>query len=219
MLDDDAEVSDRLVTRRTLRPAQVAEDKVQEHFFDLTAFSKGVLASVRTGHLKKDLSLLFEQPGSSLPTPYRFNPRRAIREPSIRPMSDELLAENPTIPNRHFASWTNMRHYYRMYRRDSDATVGEIGGSGSLNWGRGRPPSTDYVASTSLGKNVQAWDGSNTYWRVPILAKITFIYSLITERSTMERMVPGTIPASPSSSRTTIGGGISIMETPAARSA
>jgi hypothetical protein len=92
---------------------------VKTHFFDLTASSKGVLASVRTGHLKKDLSLLFEGSKNALPVPYRFDPGD-IREPSIRPMSSEI-AGKAALPGRHFAPWNRMRHFYRMYRQDSDA--------------------------------------------------------------------------------------------------
>jgi hypothetical protein len=178
-LDDDPTLPDRLITQDTLRSAQVGEEEVKQGFFDLTSFSQGVLTSVRSGHLKKDLSLLFER--SQLPSPYKFNPARDIREPSIRPVSTELQGKKPAIPNRHFASWTNMRHFYRMYRRDSDATIGEVGGAGSLNWS-GSKPWTNYVSSTSLGAST-AWDGSNNYWRVPILTKITFIYSLVAEPS------------------------------------
>jgi hypothetical protein len=185
VLDDDSVRAERLITRRTLRPADVAEEKVGEHFFDLTASSRGVLASVRSGHLKKDLSLLFENDNAELPEPYRFNQGSDIQEPSIRPMSTDLVAKNPTIPNRHFASWTNMRHFYRMYRRDSDASVGGTGGAGSLNWARGTPW-TDVVSTADVG-STSGWDGANNYWRIPILAKITFIYSLVAEQSATER--------------------------------
>lgn len=183
-LDDDNTVSDRLITQDTLRPAAIEDEKVKGAFFDVTANSKGVLASVRGG-LKKDLSLLFEQ--SSLPAPYRFSAGRDIREPSIRPMSAELQGKKAAIPNRHFASWTNMRHFYRMYRSRSDATVGGTGGSGALEWTGGKA-SSGMVASTNLGSvgsgtGGQDWDGSNNYWRIPILAKITFIYSLLAEPS------------------------------------
>ena len=181
-LDRDASLGAKLITPNTLRQAQVAADKVQGHFFDLTACSQGVLTSVRTGQLKKDLSLLFEKDGSNLPAPYKFSPASDIREPSIRPLSSELQAKNPTVPNRRFASWTNMRHFYRMYRSGSDATIGEIGGAGSLKW-TGAKPFTDFVSSTSIGAQTPGWNGSNHYWRVPILAKVTFIYSLLSEPS------------------------------------
>lgn len=177
-LDDDATLGDKLITTNTLRPAEIDKEKVEKHFFDLTAQSQGVIASVRSGHLKKDLSLLFERSATSIPSPYKFTPNTDIREPSIRPMSPELSAKNPVIPNRHFASWTNMRHYYRMYRSNSDATATEQGKSGALNW-TGNKPSTDFASSTSLTVANPAWDGSNHYWRAPVLAKLTLIYSLV----------------------------------------
>jgi hypothetical protein len=185
ILESNPLLRERMITADSMRHAGVAEEAVRERFFDLTAHSRGVIASVRTGRLKKDLSLLFEKDASQLPARYAFNQGRDIREPSIRPMSPDLADKQPQIPNRHFQSWTNMRHFYRMYRRESDATVGEVGGKGSLNWLRSKP-FTDYVSSNSLG-NPSAWDGSNNYWRVPILAKITFIYSLVSEPSAEER--------------------------------
>ena len=180
-LDTDATLADKLITPNTLRPAQVAPDEVQRHFFDLTASSQGVITSVRTGQLKKDLSLLFEK--TNMPAPYQFTVGRDIREPSIRPMSAELQTKKAKIPNRQFASWTNMRHYYRMYHSPSDATIGGTGGSGSLNWA-GSKPWTNVVSTADLGTaDPGVWNGSNNYWRIPILAKITFIYSLVTEPS------------------------------------
>ena len=178
MLDTNPALSDKLITTQTLRPAQVAQSALQQYFFDLTAQSQGVLSSTRTGHLKKDLSLLFEQDAKGLPAPYRFNPSQDIREPSIRPMSRELADKNAKIPNRHFASWTNMRHYYRMYRSTSDATRTEQGVPGSLVWNRGKP-STGFASSTSMQANSAPWEGSNHYWRAPVLAKLTLIYSLV----------------------------------------
>ena len=187
-IDTNSALAEKLITLATLRPAQVTDDAAKELFFDLTAHSEGVLASVRTGHLKKDLSLLFEQDGSRLPAPYRFNPGRDIVEPSIRPMSPDIASKGQ-LRNRHFQSWTNMRHYYRMYRQNSDATIGGTAtgnsGAGALQWDRGKP-FTSVVSTSNLGgvgasSGGKDWDGSNNYWRVPILAKITFIYSLLAE--------------------------------------
>lgn len=177
-LDENASFGDRLITTNTLSPADIDKEKIQDRFFDLTAQSQGVIASVRSGHLKKDLSLLFERSGSSMPSPYNFKQGTDIREPSIRPMSAELSAKNPVIPNRHFASWTNMRHYYRMYRSGGDSTPTEQGKPGSLNW-KGSRPSTDFASSSSMSVANPPWDGSNHYWRAPVLAKLTIFYSLV----------------------------------------
>ena len=170
-LESDAQLPLKMITHKSLRHAPISKDLVGEHFFDLTSHSWGVLANVRTGGLKKDLSLLLE--GANMPDPYQFSQGDA-REPSIRPMSLELSAHAPQIPNRHFASWTNMRHYYRMYRSQSDATAEGTEGKGSLNWSSGTQPWTN-VACSLYG---QSWTGSNSYWRMPVLAKLTFIYSL-----------------------------------------
>ena len=122
---------------------------MKEHFFDLTASSRGVLASVRTGHLKKDLSLLFEKRQVRAPAgfPYRFS-SGDVREPSIRPMSPEI-ADRAVLKERHFASWTRMRHFYRMYRQDSDAEARPL-----------RDGGTDGSARAQLGR-LQAWTDCN----------------------------------------------------------
>jgi len=177
-LDNDVALGPKLVTRETLAPAQIALPLVQQHFFDLTAHSRGVISSVRNGQLKRDLSLLFEADANRVPSPFRFNVGSDVREPSIRPMSADLLANQPQLPNRHFQSWTNMRHFYRMYRNRELPVPGGTEGTGSLNWA-GQKPYTDVVSTTNLGGS--GWDGSDRYWRVPLLAKITFIYSLVTE--------------------------------------
>ncbi|MFK7849957.1 MAG: hypothetical protein AB8D78_03165, partial [Akkermansiaceae bacterium] len=119
-LGSEPGLPERLVSLQTMQAAGGESESLQKHFFDVSAHGKGVVASVRTGRLKKDLSLLFEKPNTELPDAYRFD-SGDVREPSIRPMSPELLAKNPKTPGRHFASWTNMRHFYRMYRQDSDA--------------------------------------------------------------------------------------------------
>jgi hypothetical protein len=178
-LDNDPTISDKLITTQTLGLANVTKDKLQDHFFDLTANSRGVLVSVRTGHLKKDLSLLFEKPKAELPAPYRFN-TGDVREPSIRPMSPEI-ANKAVLPNRHFASWTRMRHFYRMYRQDADAeartyATGGTGGSPALKWDGSKPWSDCNVSTYG-----SLWWGQDTYYRFPVLTNVTFIVSLKTE--------------------------------------
>lgn len=177
-LDADASIGARLISRETLAPAQIPLPLVQQHFFDLTAHSRGVITSVKNGQLKKDLSLLFEADANRVPPPFRFSAGSDVREPSIRPMSADLMANRPQLPNRHFQSWTNMRHFYRMYRNRELPAPGGTEGTGSLNWS-GSKPYTDVVSTANLGN--AGWDGSDRYWRVPLLAKITFIYSLLTE--------------------------------------
>ncbi|MFN7343497.1 MAG: hypothetical protein ACK5TA_09190, partial [bacterium] len=85
-LDDNKNLSGKIFSYQTLAAAQMDEDVVKKYFHDLTSHSQGVIASVRTGHLKKDLSLLLEKDNANLPAPYQFNVTTDIREPSIRPM-------------------------------------------------------------------------------------------------------------------------------------
>jgi hypothetical protein len=178
-LDANAALGDKLITPQSLRPAGVDEGTVQKHFFDITATSRGVIASVRTGHLKKDLSLLFEKPKAELPDLYRFDPGD-VREPSIRPMSPEISGK-AVLPGRHFASWTRMRHFYRMYRQDSDAeardyATGGTGGRPALRWDGSKPWSDCNVSTYG-----SAWWGQDNYYRFPVLTNVTFIVSLKTE--------------------------------------
>ena len=180
-LDTNENISDKLSTHQSLRPAGIDADLVQKHFFDLTGSSQGVLASVRTGHLKKDLSLLFEKGKSALPAPYRFN-LGDVREPSIRPMSADI-AGKAVLYERHFAPWTRLRHFYRMYRQDSDALApdevnatsneGGTAGSPGLSW-EGSKPYTD----CNIGTYSSAWEGQDSYTRFPILSHLTYIFSL-----------------------------------------
>jgi hypothetical protein len=178
-LDANAAHGDKLITPQSLRPAGVDEGTVQKHFFDITATSRGVIASVRTGHLKKDLSLLFEKPKAVLPDLYRFDPTD-VREPSIRPMSPEI-AGKAVLYERHFAPWTRMRHFYRMYRQDADAeardyATGGTGGRPSLRWDGSKPWSDCNVSTYG-----SAWWGQDNYYRFPVLTNVTFIVSLKTE--------------------------------------
>lgn len=187
-LDDVLETSPELAERLHSNPSLqlvpgsgIDESDVAERFFDLTAFSQGVLASVRTGHLKRDLSLLFEKGKADLPDRYRFD-TDDIREPSIRPMSPEI-AGKAVLAERHFAPWNRMRHFYRMYRQDSDALApGEVtssdnpggtGGSPGLSWD-GSKPYTD----CNIGTYSSLWEGQDSYTRFPVMSHITYILSL-----------------------------------------
>lgn len=181
-LDSNATMGDKLVTPPSLGAAGVDGVIVRKHFFDLTASSRGVLASVRTGHLKKDLSLLFEGKKADLPDPYRFD-AGDVREPSIRPMSPEISGK-PILYERHFASWTRMRHFYRMYRQDSDAIAADwdnrgTDGSPGLNWS-GSKPWTD----CNINMYFSGWDGEDSYPRFPVMTNLTYILSLKTEPTT-----------------------------------
>ncbi len=179
ILDSDDSLSDKLTSRQSLRPAGVDADVVGKHFFDLTASSQGVLTSVRTGHLKKDLSLLFEKGKADLPELYRLDDTD-IREPSIRPMSSEIK-DLAVLKERHFASWTRMRHFYRMYRQDSDALAPDWGsrgteGSSGLQWTGSKP-----WTNCNLALYFSPSEGRDTYTRFPIMTSLTYILSLRAE--------------------------------------
>lgn len=154
----------------------------QPHFFNLTDSAKGVLASVRTGGLRKDLSLLLDRDNDELPAPYRYNEGENA-EPSIRPLSDDILAVGAAVPNRPFASWPALRHYYRMYRKDSDTKLignTHTGGHGALLWD-GEIPYTNVLSTQNFRPERSNWTGENAYMRVPIIAKLTFLHSIKTD--------------------------------------
>lgn len=178
-IDSDSNLSAKLMTAKSLELAGVGTEIVGSYFFDLTALSRGVLASVRTGHLKKDLSLLFEMDKASLPDSYRLDDGDT-REPSIRPMSPEIQ-NLAVLKERHFAPWTRMRHFYRMYRRDSDALAPDWGsrgteGSPGLQW-TGAKPWTD----CNLALYFSPSEGKDTYTRFPIMTSLTYVLSLRAE--------------------------------------
>jgi hypothetical protein len=105
-------------------------------------------------------------------------------------MSPEI-ADLAVLKERHFASWTRMRHFYRMYRQDSDAEAkpaadsggdaGGTGGSPGLNWAGSKP-----WADCNVSTYTSAWDGQDTYVRFPVLTNITYILSLKTEPSSKD---------------------------------
>jgi hypothetical protein len=178
-INNDETISKRLISHSTLSASNVDARKVKSHFFDLTALSRGVLASVRSGHLKKDLSLLLELQPNSLPILHRFIANSSQPEPSIRPMSPDLSELTPAISARHFQSWTNLRHFHRMYRQESNATVRRgVGTPDTLQWD-GKKPYSGVQFPISLQDSGYSWTGENAYLRHPILAKLTYIYSLL----------------------------------------
>jgi hypothetical protein len=188
VIDSGTEETDELVSRAiTLQTLSVptigiGAEIAKSHFFDLTDNSKGILASVRSGGLKKDLSLLLDRDNSDLPASYEYQTGANV-EPSIRPLSSDILAEGAAVPNRPFASWPAMRHYYRMYRTNSDTTLygrTHTGGHGALSWD-GQTPYTQVLATQDFREERTNWTGENAYMRLPIIAKLTFLHSLKTE--------------------------------------
>lgn len=179
----DAMVS-KVISLQTLSVPSLGldSDSAKSHFFDLTDVGKGLLTSVRTGGLRKDLSLLLDRDNDKLPAPYKYN-TGANAEPSIRPLSSDILAAGAAVPNRPFASWMAMRHYYRMYRTASDTQLWgstHTGGHGSLLW-NGDIPYTNVLSTQNFRTERSNWTGENAYMRVPILAKLTFLHSIKTD--------------------------------------
>lgn len=188
-LDSDTDATDQLASRvisletLSVPTLGITPDDAKSHFFDLTDSSKGILTSVRSGGLKKDLSLLLDRDNATLPAPYKYE-TGAVVEPSIRPLSSDILAEDAAVPNRPFASWSAMRHFYRMYRTTSDTSLyGNMhtGGKGSLSWESDQLPYTTVLSTQNFFASAGNWTGENAYMRLPIIAKLTFLHSIKTE--------------------------------------
>lgn len=180
---DAYETAQRMISLKTTGlPAGLDDETAKQHFFDLSDSSMGVLTSVRSGGLKKDLSLLLDRDNNALPQPYKFETGANV-EPSIRPISSDILADGAVVPNRPFASWTAMRHYYQMYKTNSDTTLygrTHTGGHGSLSW-QGQKPYTEVLSTRDFRSERSNWSGENAYMRLPIIAKLTFLHSIKTE--------------------------------------
>lgn len=97
-------------------PSGPTSDDVKPFFHHLTTWSAGVLADVRTGGLKKDLSLLLEM--DKLPSPYfGISPSTTI---PVRPKTADLPASLYAI---NLSSWYSLQQHYQLYRIDPSWTV------------------------------------------------------------------------------------------------
>ncbi|MFT5905762.1 MAG: type II secretory pathway pseudopilin PulG [Cryomorphaceae bacterium] len=190
--DPDAPATaEKLLTLGTLHVSGtgIDMDVAKQHFFDLTEASFGVLSNSKTGGLKKDLSLLFENNDSTIPVNYKQKVDKFSPEPSIRPHSTDVLAENAALPRRPFASWPNMRHYYRMYRQDTDPPHLSVGSdplsqrNRNLNFTAGKPPSTGIVSPWNMRYYPPEvrWLGENSYLRYPVMTRFLNIHAYATE--------------------------------------
>ena len=96
-------------------PGGPTADSVKPFFHHLTTWSAGVLADVRTGGLKKDLSLLLEQ--DRLPAPYfGISPNTTIPVRSYTDLPASLYATN-------LSSWYSLQQHYQLYRIDPSWSV------------------------------------------------------------------------------------------------
>ncbi len=186
--DEAEELANRLMSLKTLElPSFCADqDMAKSKFFDLTESSAGILSNTRSGGLKKDLSLLFENTDTTI-APQYTQANRLAPEPSIRPHSKDVLAYNADLPRRPFASWPRMRHFYRMYRSDTDTA---LPGSGVIDQRERNLKHADGVPYTGVhapdnmrefDKNAR-WFGENSYLRFPVLARFLLIHAYQTER-------------------------------------
>lgn len=185
---DAAAMADRIISFKTLELSGANEESAKSLFFDLTEVSSGVLANTRSGGLKKDLSLLFENSNTTI-APEFTQASRLAPEPSIRPHSKDILAYKADLPRRPFASWPNMRHYYRMYRStDTDSVVprlgSNLGADAAVRYlqNDGGMPLASILGPHNMREENNRWFGENAYLRHPILVRYLLIHSYVTDR-------------------------------------
>lgn len=162
-LPRDASTAGKMITLGQLPLAGVDPEVMRRHIHDFTAYSSGLMTDTRWGGLRKDLSLAFEL--RNLPAPMRRG-RASARSP--RPMSADLMAFNPRIPQRPFTSYENFRSFARQFTalrpRDNEF----------LEWAGSSP----YTSAT----NMRAADNpaGERYRRMPIIVKTYSIFNLQT---------------------------------------
>ena len=114
-LSTDQDDLSKQITFPTLElAAGIDRNQAGRYLPHLTPYSRSVIADVRWGGLKKDLSLLFEK--SELPDGFK---QINNMEPSVRPISSDLKSHNPKRPERTLFSWEQMHEFYRIYRDDT----------------------------------------------------------------------------------------------------
>lgn len=157
----DKETVSKLVTTGQLAIAGADRSAIVEGLHDFTANSIGLMTDVRWGGLRKDLSLLFDQP--TLPANLT---RSATTAYSPRPLSEDLLANYPKIPERGFTSFEQMQAFARQFKN-------------AVNWKLTVPvPKTQ-----AFGNNLSPTEPEGFYRRMPVISKFYSIYNLQTVKN------------------------------------
>ncbi|MCP5538479.1 MAG: hypothetical protein H7A51_19895 [Akkermansiaceae bacterium] len=156
----DGRTAARLISTGELPVAGADRAVIGEGLHDFTAHGVGLMTDVRWGGLKKDLSLLFNRP--TLPPELT---RSATTAFSPRPLSADLLAYNPKIPERGFTSFEQMHAFARQYKDTS-------------NWA-GAVPS---AKTQAYGEKISPAEPEGFYRRMPVISKFYSIYNLQTAR-------------------------------------
>ena len=94
-----------------------ASDSIpKKYFHDLTTWSSGVLADVKNGGLKKDLSLAFEMEDAAFnASELGANGPSTINAPGFGDVQPVFTLDNSTGENAHGPVWHLLRDYYRLY--------------------------------------------------------------------------------------------------------
>ena len=134
-----------------------ARGNTKQFRHDVTPYSLGVLADVRRGGLKQDLSSVFEMSTASgavsLPTAFSGATQKLYQSttPSHTGVSDPY--------------WSNLWGYYNMFRRVTD-----LENSPTVP--------VEFPASAALPAAATAEDIPKAFYPVPVIAKVDMVFSL-----------------------------------------
>ena len=111
------ETSDRLTELSTIDLVSgEALPVYKNYFYDLTTWSHGVLADVKNGGLKKDLSLAFEmEDGDFNRSEFGAGGPSTINAPGFGAVRPTFTLSNSTGTDAHGPVWHLLRDYYRLY--------------------------------------------------------------------------------------------------------
>jgi hypothetical protein len=147
---DAKEKSGKIIDLDQVELLKQAKGKVKQFRNDMTPYSLGVLADVRRGGLKQDLSSIFEM-NETLPA--EFN-------------SKKLYASTHGITGVSDPYWSTLAGYYNMFR---DITNLESSPTFPV----------EFDASAALPTNPNAEHVPNAFNPAPVIAKVDMIFSLV----------------------------------------
>jgi len=165
-MDTSSEKVDKLIDYNTLELNSITSETLKNNFHDLAVNTTGLITDTRWGGLKKDLNLLFEN--SQLPA--ELTRQGKSHAPSPRPLSSDLLAENPQLPNRAFASFEQMHQFYRIYKSQTSP----------LQWNAAKPITQDFLGHNGAGQQHAALEG---YRRAPVILKFYSVYLMFSDKA------------------------------------
>ncbi|TVP76004.1 MAG: hypothetical protein EA353_12825, partial [Puniceicoccaceae bacterium] len=130
----------------SLTPQPIAEQAIKDQFHHLTSYSSGVLADVRNGGLKRDLSLAFEMSdGDFNASVFSSGGPRSVLGPGVPFRVQPLFyCEN----DGRGPTWHLLRDYYTIYQRVANPMTDPVFAAQAL-----APNSPELNVTTNTGNN------------------------------------------------------------------